>query len=211
MPGDPTATTPPPSHRYVGRLGRAYQLEGGIHLRLEDAGRAATVKAALETTLQSGGELFVVGYGAATLREVRFQGSVPVLYLRGVRDRDAARALTGSELYLTEGCLAKEYLAGASDDRGAGASAAPTAGAEAPALEDLPGAEVRLQGRALGRVREVRASGPNPLLVVDAGAGELLLPLNAPYVRPGYLRTEPGTLTPVVTLEDPPAGLLEPR
>ncbi|HKI56274.1 MAG TPA: hypothetical protein VKB31_03915 [Trueperaceae bacterium] len=179
MPGDPTATTPPPQHVLVGRLGRTYQLEGGLRLQLAAGGGPAAVRA--------GARVFVVGYGPAAVREVRPLAGSPVLYLEGVRDRDSARALTGAEVYLPDSAVV------ASEQGPATA---------ATAQPDLAGAEVRLGDRVIGRVREVRAAGANPLLVVEGADGsELLLPLAAPYVQVAAGR---------VRLVDPPAGLLAP-
>lgn len=153
MPGDPTATTPPRGFVRVGHLGRAYQLEGGIRLRLSDPHA--------RPSLISGGRLFVVGHGAAAVRAVRLVGNAPVLYLEGVRDRDAARALTGAEVFVPE----------------AAAAASPDA------AQQLLGAEVHLGTDVIGTVCEVRPAHGNTLLVVDLAGVELLLPLAAPYLR----------------------------
>ncbi|HKI58673.1 MAG TPA: hypothetical protein VKA00_05615, partial [Trueperaceae bacterium] len=182
MPGDPTATTPPPQHVCVGRLGRAYQLDGGMRLQLERGVAAAALGPA--------DRLFVVGYGLAAVRALRPHGGGLILYLEGVRDREAARALVGAEVHAPAAVLAD-----------AAADAARLGDTDAAHVEALVGREVRLGERVIGRVREVRPSGGNPLLVVDAGTREVLLPLAAPYVRAG-----PSD----IQLVDPPDGLLGP-
>lgn len=172
MPGDPTATIPPEGHVKVGLLGRSFQLEGGI--RLHPASPAAA------HALDEVERVFVVGFGAVSLRRVRRVGGGPVLYLEGVRDREAARQLTGADVFVPS-------------------SALPDAAREGSAA--LEGAEVHCEGRVVGRVREVRADGSNPLLVITTPAGEVLVPLAAPYVLARPERIE---------LVDPPAGLLDP-
>ncbi len=153
MPGDPTAVTPPRGYQRIGRLGRAYQLEGGIRLQPSDPHA--------RPSLSPGGRLFVVGFGAARLRAVRRLGGAQVMYLEGVRDRDAARALVGAEVF----------------------APAAAGAASSDAAQRLLGAEVRMGGAVIGSVREVRPAHGNTLLVVDVAGDELLLPLAAPYVH----------------------------
>ena len=172
MPGDPTATIPPAGHVKVGLVGRAFQLEGGVRLR------PASPAAAL--ALDQVERVFVVGFGPVTLRKVRNVGGGPVLYLEGVRDREAAQRLTGAAVFVP-------------------AEAVPDAAPGGPAA--LEGAEVHCRGRVVGRVREVRADSSNPLLVIVTPAGERLIPLAAPYVVARGERVE---------LVDPPEGLLDP-
>lgn len=176
MSGDPTATTPPPKHVRVGRIGRAYQLAGGLRLRLEPGVPPHALRAAER--------LFVIGYGLASVRELRLRPAGPVLYLEGVRDRGAARALTGADVHAPEAVLT-----------------AVIASPDAEARRTPVGQQVRCGDRLIGRVTDVRPAGGNPLLVVDAGGREVLLPLAAPYVQAD------GS---VVRLIDPPEGLLEP-
>lgn len=172
MPGDPTATTPPSGYRSLGRLGRAFQLEGGLRLNVTDPRGSAA--------LDDVERVFVVGFGGADVRAVRRHGTDLVVYLEGVRDRNAAAALTGREVF------------GPVDE------AAEPDGADVQTYVGLP---VVAAGASVGRVREVRFAGVNPVLVVDTGEGEALVPLAAPYVRRTADRVE---------LVDAPDGLLEP-
>jgi len=156
----------------VGLLGRAFQLEGGV--RLQPASPAGPL------ALGQVERVFVVGFGLVALRKVRSVGGSTVLYLEGVRDREAARRLTGAEVFVP-------------------ASALPDTAAGGPSA--LEGAEVDCRGRVVGRVREVRAVSGNPLLVIATPAGDVLVPLAAPYVVAHAERVE---------LVDPPEGLLDP-
>jgi len=156
----------------LGLLGRPFQLQGGV--RLYPAGPEGPL------ALDRVERLFVVGFGPATLRDVRVVGGGAVLYVQGVRDREAARQLTGAAVFVP-------------------ASALPAAGADDPAA--LEGVEVLQEARVVGHVREVRTGGANPLLVIVTPAGEALVPLVAPYVVVGGGHVE---------LVDPPEGLLDP-
>jgi hypothetical protein len=81
---------------------------------------------------------------------------------------------------------------GADDDAGADAG-------DAPAVELLEGAPVRLDGRPYGRVARV-VLGAQDLLEVDGPDGPRWLPWQAPYVRwDGE----------AVAIDDPPPGLLD--
>ncbi len=173
MPGDPTATIPPEGHVKIGLLGRVFQLEGGIRLH----STASVGPLALDQVER----VFVVGFGPASLRKVRHVGGGLVLYLQGVRDREAAQRLTGAEVFVLSSALPEDT-------------------AEDPAMA-LEGADVHCEGRVVGRVREVRSDSSNPLLVIATPAGEVLVPLAAPYV---VARSEG------IELVDPPEGLLDP-
>lgn len=175
MPGDPTAFTPPADHVRIGRIGRAFQLDGGLRLHL--AGPTGP------DALDGVERVFVTGLGPAAVRGLRLHAGQAVLYLEGVRDREAARRLAGAELFVARSALS----------RGEGPAAA--------VPEALVGAQVVLEGASVGRVRDVLGPPANPLAAVEVAGGEILLPLGAPYVRCGEGR---------IDLVDPPEGLLEP-
>ncbi len=175
MAGDPTASSAPPEYTAIGRLGRAFQLEGGLHFR--------SLGPAEESVLESVEAVFVIGLGRVRLREVRWLGGAPVVYLTGVRDRDAARALTNAEVFAATAAV----------------HAARRADPESRLEHELIGAEVLLEGVRIGVVAEVQLGGNNELLVVETARGAVLLPLTAPYVQRSEGR---------VLLVDPPAGLL---
>lgn len=171
MPGDPTAITPPRGFVRIGLLGRPYQLQGGLHLTwLEEP-----VLRALDHVER----VFVVGHGLVALQRARTHGPGTVLYLAGVRDREAAGRLTGAEVYVASSDL-------------------PPDAADSP--RSPVGLELVTGGRVVGRVAAVRRIASNPLLVVATAAGEILVPLAAPYVAVREDRVE---------LIDPPADLLE--
>lgn len=183
MAGDPSARTAPLSMTLIGRLGRSFQLEGGLHFR--------GLGSAEEDLLGSVDQLFVVGFGIAKLRDVRWPGGAPVIYLSGVRDRNAARALTNADVYADA----------------VAAEAARASDPDASLERDLIGLPVVLlrDGAAagdeitVGTVKSVSVGGSNDLIELATADGVTLLPLAAPYVR-----IEPSR----VVLLDPPAGLL---
>ena len=86
-------------------------------------------------------------------------------YVRSLgRSRDASEALTGAVISVAredlEAPAAGEYFQG-----------------------DLVGLEVvDVEGRRLGRVREVWSSGPVPNLVIDTDSGELMVPFAEEFV-----------------------------
>lgn len=148
-------------------------------MRLHAAGEAeADALASLE-------HVFVVGHGEAPLRDVRWIGGGPVLYLEGVRDRDAARLLTHAAVY----------------GPGTAVDVARAAHPHEQRALDLVGAVVTLAGREVGTVVEVDRGGPQDLARVRTPRGEALVPLDAPYVRWTGDRLE---------IIDAPEGLLDP-
>jgi 16S rRNA processing protein RimM len=171
VPGDPTATIPPEGFIKIGVLGRAFQLDGGVRLH--------PVPAAGPLALDRAERVFVMGFGPASIRQVRMHGDAILLYLQGVRDRDDAQRLTGAEVFAPSSVLPAD-----TDD-----------------VSSLTGAEVVQLGHAVGHVREVRHDAVNPLLVILTAGGDVLVPLNAPYVVVQAGRVE---------LVDPPEGLLDP-
>lgn len=175
MAGDPTARQAPQGTTRIGRLGRSFQLEGGLHFR--------ALGGAEEAVLDALDELFVIGLGLVKLRDVRWPGGAPVVYLAGVRDRTTAKALTNADVYADTSAV----------------EAARATDPEAILERDLIGLPVTLAGEPVGMVEEIMVGGNNDLLVVETPTGQVLLPLTAPYVR---------VLATSVELVDPPAGLL---
>ena len=150
----------PPEFHYLGKLGRAYQLEGGV--RFYPAG--ALEADALDTL----DEVFVEGLGPSRIREVRVQGGVPVLYLARVRTREQARAVVNAGVYADPASLPEP------DD--------------AIYVDDLIGLPIALHRgedppAPLGDVSDVLSTAGHDVLVVRGPQGEHLIPLDAPYVE----------------------------
>lgn len=176
---------PPPDYHYLGKLGRTYQLDGG--LRFYPAGdREADALEDLE-------HVFVAGFGSSRVREVRSHGGELLLYLTRIRSRDQAQRVVNAGVY-------------------ADAAALPEAPEDAFYYDELIGAPVVLQrterqpadggGRAepLGEVSEILSSAGHDVLVVVGARGQIMLPLQAPYVEFDGEQ---------VTVVDPPEGLLD--
>lgn len=114
----------------------------------------------------------------------------PVLLLTGVSTREAAEELRGLSVYAAD--------------------------SELPALEegsfyyhDLRGLRVlSAAGQELGVVSDVLDAGHQDLLMVDYGAGESFVPLQAPYVQ---IPTQAGKPSEIRMTEDTPAGLIGPE
>lgn len=170
--------TPPDGYVSIGRLGRSFKVAGGVRLWLDSPAAAELI--------DEFGRLFVSGLGETRIRSHETVSGSLVVYLEGVRDRTAARALVNAEVWTDGGQLtdeARELLA-------------------EPAVEELLiGAPVMLGSEAIGSVTQAVLGSSNDFVEVRLGSGRtVLLPLVAPYVE----LTEEG-----VVLSDPPAGLLD--
>lgn len=163
----------------LGRLGRTVGLEGG---QLFHA--AGPVEADL---LEVGLSVWVAGLGMTVIRDLRSHSRGSVLFLRGVRRLEAAKALVNSDMLLDRSRLPADFdLLSLAD----GASGLPVL-----LVQDgeLP--------RELGTVLSVTGNRGHELLVVApaSGGASFMLPLHAPYVT---------LANDSVRVEDPPAGLL---
>ena len=164
---------PPDDYILIGKLGKTFQLEGGLRFYALGAREAEAIEA-LE-------RIFVTGLGERPLTKVRQLGKQQVVYLAGVSSVHAAKTLVNREVYAPKDALPAlsegEYY-----------------------LDALIGLPVVLAGEVIGEVVAVSEAAGHGLITVERGGEELLLPLEADYVRLG----EEG-----VVLEDPPEGLLE--
>jgi 16S rRNA processing protein RimM len=176
---------PPPDWHYLGKFGRTSPLAGG--LRVYPVGdREADALETLE-------HVFVAGFGSSRVREVRSHGGELLLYLTRVQSRDQAQRLVNAGVYADPASL-------------------PEAPEDSFYYDELIGAPVVLQrtqqqpadGAArtepLGEVSEILSSAGHDMLVVAGTRGQIMLPLQAPYVEFDGER---------VTVVDPPEGLLD--
>lgn len=166
----------------LGRLGRTVGLEGGLLFHA-----AGPVE---ERLLQAGLQLWVEGLGETLIRDLRSHPRGMVVFLRGVRRLESAKALVNTRVRLERsrlpGDLDQLLLHGG------------TAGL--PVVLADPAGDV-----PLGTVQETIGSAGHEVLVVatdpaqPAAHATFMLPLNAPYVK----LDQTG-----VRVTDPPAGLL---
>jgi 16S rRNA processing protein RimM len=159
----------------IGKVVRAIGLEGLVGVAGTDGALGELERVALR-----------LGDGAPqerTLVDARPQGRLWAMQLEGIRDRDAAEALVGSEVLADREDLGE-------------------AGEGLHYWGDLEGLAVEtVSGEAVGRVTGLLATGAADVLVVTADSGrEVLIPL-APYVT-----VEREARRVVV---DPPDGLLD--
>jgi 16S rRNA processing protein RimM len=163
----------------VGRIARAHGLKGQVIVNLETDFP--------ETRFRPGAEVFVNRRGAVeplTMTTVRFHRERPIIGLRGVEDMNAATALAGSELRvpiewlapLPEGSFYHHDLVGCA-------------------------VETRSGGR-IGVVSAVEGDLGGSRLVIETGAGEVLVPL----ARNICTTIDPSRKRIVV---EPPEGLLD--
>lgn len=178
-------TAPPSHYHYLGKLGRTYQLAGG--LRFYPAGELEA-DALLELD-----RVFVAGLGPTRIRDVRVHGGDLLVYLGRVNSREQAQRWVNAGVYADPAALPEPADAGFYVDDLVGLPVARlgTAGTAAPGNE---------AGEHLGEVSDLISTAGNDLLVVDGPRGRILLPLQAPYVEVD----ETG-----VRVIDPPEGLLD--
>lgn len=172
--------TPPSDWHYLGKLGRSFQLTGGV--RFYPAGELEA------DAVRRVDRVFVTGLGEARVREVRAHSGDLLVWLSRVRTREQARALANAGVYADPAEL-------------------PEAPEDAFYLDDLIGVPVVLIHDAgspaevdLGEVADVIPTPGQDLLLVAGPRGEVLLPLQAPYVEFDGER---------LLVIDPPEGLLD--
>lgn len=195
---DPTATTAPDGYVRVGRLGRTFQLDGGLRLRLEEAVSYDTDDSPEPVgvrAVRSVGSVFVTGMGSSGVRSLGRSGGELILKLDAARERNGARLLVNQTVWLDPSSLPSDLRAELLAELEAGTDE-----------DQIVGLPVIVDGQEFGVVTEATLSGNNPVLTVTPGgsghrpdARPSLLPLLAPYVE----------LTPSgVVVTDPPPGLL---
>ena len=140
----------------LGRLGRTFQLEGGLHFYPLGPAEASAVSELHQVVVE--------GFGTTRLRRTRPHGNHLIVYLERVQDIDRARALVNSELLVDPVQLPPP----------------PPGMAYLAALIGIP---VERDGVPFGEVTDFLDAGGQSLLVVASGDRELLLPVAAPYVR----------------------------
>lgn len=187
---------PPSGYVRIGRLGRSFQLSGGVRLHLDNPDLLATPAdddidtverdPAGDALLDALGRLFVPGLGDTRLRDHESVSGSTIVYLEGVRDRTIARNLVNAEVWAdlsdVPATVVEELTAPTEE-------------------ESLVGLDVRVDGDLIGTVGTAHLGGSNDYVEVAlATGGAVLLPLAAPYVTV----SEAG-----IEVTDPPPGLLD--
>ena len=157
----------------LGTLGKTFQLKGGLRFyALGDAEAEAIL---------SVDSVFIEGVGASNVREAKELGQGIVVYLTAALSVEKAKTLVNRAVY-----AAPEALPKPEDDT-----------IYIDALIDQP---VFLDGEPYGKVLEVLDADMQDVLKIRAGALEVMVPLQAPYVE----ITDDG-----VYLQDVPQGLID--
>lgn len=152
---DPTITAPE-GYVLLGRLGKTFQLEGGLRFR--------AVGDAEEAALEALTSVFVAGLGERALKGLRVVSGQTVLYLAGVTSVETAKGLVNREVFAPREALPEP-------DEGEFY------------LDDLIGLPVSVDGASFGVVADVFEAGAQDVLVVEHDGQEFLVPLQAPYVE----------------------------
>lgn len=151
------ATEPSEDAVLLGRLGKTFQLAGG--LRFYGLGQAEA-DAVFELK-----RVFVTSLGERRLTQVRRVGGQTVLYLSSVTKVEQAKALVNEEVYARATDLPE-----------------PEEGFYLELLLDL---SVHVDGQPFGEVADVISAGFQDLLVIVKDEQEFLVPLQADYVELG--------------------------
>jgi 16S rRNA processing protein RimM len=148
--------SPPEGYVLLGRLGKTFQLAGG--LRFYPLGDAEALAIA---DLK---RVFIEGIGESDLRQVRQMGAGLVVYFTRALTVEAAKRLVNHEIY-------------------APAEVLPEVTEDDFYLDELLERPVFLEGEPFGTVIEVLEAGFQYILVVQTDTQDVMLPFPAPYVR----------------------------
>ncbi len=146
----------PDNHIQLGRLGKTFQLQGG--LRFYGLGEAEE-EAVFELK-----RVFLRGFGESDIREVREMAGHVIMYLSRALTVEAAQQLVNAQVY-----AAKDALPETEDDN--------------LYLDEVIGLPVWLDNTPFGSVKEIQNAGLQDLLVIKINKGEAVVPFPAPYVR----------------------------
>ena len=149
------ATEPPEDAILLGKLGKTFQLAGG--LRFYGLGQAET------DAIYKLERLFITNLGERKLTQARRVGDQTVLYIANVTKVEQAKLLVNEEVYARADDLPEPE--------------------EGFYLELLLGLSVQLDGEPFGEVVDVISAGFQDLLAILHNDGEYLVPLQADYVQ----------------------------
>jgi 16S rRNA processing protein RimM len=162
--------TPPEGYTELGRLGKTFQLSGGV--RFYPLGEA---EAQAMLQLQ---QVFLSEAGLSDIRQVRDLGGTIIVYFTRALTVEAAKPLVNQLVYAPQEALPRN---------------------DTPYVDALIGVSVFLEGALIGEVIAVIDASLQDVLVIETASGEVMVPLQAPYVAVA----EDG-----VYLSDVPEGLV---
>jgi 16S rRNA processing protein RimM len=146
----------PDNHIQLGRLGKTFQLQGG--LRFYGLGEAE------EEAIFELKRVFLRGLGESDIRNVREMAGHIIIYFTRALTVEAAKQLVNAEVY-----AAKDALPETEDDN--------------LYLDEVIGLDVWLNNEPFGKVKEIQSAGLQDLLIIKTKTSEVVLPFPAPYVR----------------------------
>jgi 16S rRNA processing protein RimM len=155
----------PDNYVQIGRLGKTYQLKGGLRFYSD-------LKEKLIFDLE---HVFIDGLGETDIRELRQVGPDSVVYLTRALSVEAAKPLVNRLVYAEASSLTETLV------------------------HDCIGFPVFLEGQPWGNVVDIQ-EGLQDVLIIDVKSRDILIPLEAPYVR---------IAKDAVYLEDVPEGLID--
>lgn len=147
--------TPPEGYTELGKLGKTFQLSGGV--RFYPLGEA---EAEAIFGLQ---QVFLSEVGLSDIRQARDVGGTIILYFARALTVEAAKLLVNQVVYAPEGAIPRE------DDT--------------LYVDELIGLSVFLEGAPIGEVTDIIDANLQDVLLVQTESGEVMVPLQAPYVE----------------------------
>ncbi|UCH25920.1 MAG: PRC-barrel domain-containing protein [Trueperaceae bacterium] len=170
----------PETYVLLGRLGKTFQLAGGLHFYPLGPGEARAI-----TTVD---EVFVTGLGPSKIRQVMPRGNAFILHLERVKRVDRAKTLVHGAVFADRAALPNL--------------------SETFYFDLLIGSRVTVDGKDYGEVTDVMDAGGQVVVEVKTSGitgdrnalHRVLVPLTAPYVTVDE-RT--------IHISSPPAGLLD--
>lgn len=147
--------TPPEGYTELGRLGKTFQLSGGV--RFYPLGEA---EAEAMLGLQ---QVFLSEVGLSDIRQARDVGGTIILYFTRALTVEAAKLLVNQIVYAPEEAIPRD------DDT--------------LYVDELIGLSVFLEGAPIGEVIDIIDANLQDVLLVQTASGQVMVPLQAPYVE----------------------------
>ncbi len=143
---------PPKDYIYLGKLGKTFQLAGGLRFY-------PLAEAEAEAIFELD-EVFIENTGKSNIREIKELGKNIIVYLSCAFDIDSAKKLVNRGVYAPAELFDNELSF----------------------VDSLKKLKVFLDAQEFGKVKEIIDS-KNVLLVIEHSNGQVLIPMDAPFVE----------------------------
>ncbi len=144
----------PDNYLQLGKLGKPFQLTGGLHFYALGSAEAIAI-ASID-------KVFIDGVGQTDIRDVKITNKAIIVYFTAALSIEKAKLLVNKTVYADS-----ELLPDAEDDF---------------YLDDLIGLKVYLEGQLIGEVASVMDAGLQDILTISGAQRDFMIPLQASYV-----------------------------